>query len=274
MKNSILFSAVICILLACNDSTSTKESTTSESKTPDIREEAVSYKIGDTTFNGFVTYDHNDATKRPAVLIVHEWWGITDFVHGRAKLLAEMGYVAMVVDMYGNGLTGPDPQAAQKLVTPFYENPGMARERLDAGLAKLLTYKEVDPARVAAIGYCFGGYVVLNAAKLGADLKGVVSFHGGLGGAAPKKELLKAKILVCHGANDNFVPQQEVDMFKKGMDSIGAVYTFKVYANATHAFTNPEATAKGKQFKLPVEYNAAADSASWNDMKAFFKEIL
>ncbi len=117
------------------------------------------------------------------------------------------------------------------------------------------------------------GVFVLNAAKQGADLKGVVSFHGNLGGVAPDKNLLKAQILICHGESDNFVPQKEIAAFKKSMDSINANYTFKTYPNATHAFTNPEATGKGKKFNMPITYNAAADSASWNDMKEFFRKI-
>jgi dienelactone hydrolase len=126
---------------------------------------------------------------------------------------------------------------------------------------------------VAAIGYCFGGTQVLNMAKLGSPLAGVVSFHGGLAGVPADKNLLKAAILVCHGEADSFVPAADVAQFKKQMDSIGANYTFKTYANATHAFTNPAATENGKKFKMPIEYNAAADSASWSDMKTFFGKI-
>jgi len=140
-------------------------------------------------------------------------------------------------------------------------------------LTMLKKLPQVDTNNIAAIGYCYGGFVVLNAAKQGSDLKGVVSFHGGLAGVQPSKDLLKADILICHGGADGFVPQPEVNAFKKGMDSIKASYTFKVYPDATHAFTNPEATAKGKQFSMPIEYNAAADTASWNDMKVFFNKI-
>ncbi len=175
--------------------------------------------------------------------------------------------------MYGNGRTGDTPQEAQALATPFYQNPMLTKLRLDAAMAKLKSFKETDTTNIAAMGYCYGGFVVLNAAKLGADLKGVVSFYGNLSGAQPNKDLLKAKILVCHGEADQFVPQAEVDAFKKGMDYIGADYTFKSYANATHAFTNAAATEKGKEFNMPIEYNAAADSASWNDMKSFFTRI-
>jgi dienelactone hydrolase len=138
---------------------------------------------------------------------------------------------------------------------------------------KLNTYSQTDPNNIAAIGYCFGGYVALNYAKLGADLKGVVSFHGGMGGTPVDKKLLKAKILVCQGENDKFVAQKDVDKFKHQLDSIGADNSVKIYANATHAFTNPDATATGKKFNMPIEYNAEADRNSWNDMKDFFASV-
>ncbi len=238
-----------------------------------IKEDAVSYQSDTTTFNGYVTYDKDKEGKRPVVLVVHEWWGLDDYVRGRARQLAEMGYLAMVVDMFGGSKTADNPGDAQKLATPFYTSPQLAKTRLDAALAKTKEYSQADTANVVAIGYCFGGFVVLNAAKLGADLKGVVSFHGGLGGAPINRDLLKAKIFVAHGGADPFVPETEVAAFKKGMDSIRADYWFKVYPNATHAFTNPNATETGKKFNIPIAYNVAADSASWKDMKEFFGRV-
>jgi dienelactone hydrolase len=157
--------------------------------------------------------------------------------------------------------------------TPFYTNPQLAKDRFDAALKRLKEYDVVDKDNIAAIGYCFGGGVLLNNARMGESLNGIVSFHGGLNGAPPNKDLLKTRILVCHGAADSFVPQADVDKFKKQMDSIGADYIFKAYPDATHAFTNPNATDVGKKFNIPIAYNAAADSASWSDMKAFFGMI-
>ena len=272
MKKLFAFYVLLLALAGCDNSTKTSSDKT-QTKTMDIREEAVTYMQGDSVFNGYITYDHNDSSARPAVMVVHEWWGLTEYARNRAKQLAELGYVAMAVDMYGGGRTAADPAEAQAMATPFYENPALAKTRLEAAQNKLTSYKEVNPAKVAAIGYCFGGFVVLNAAKLGENLAAVVSFHGGLGGVSPSKDLLKAKIFVAHGGNDQFVPAQEVDAFRKSMDSVGASYTFKVYPDATHAFTNPQATDMGKKFKLPIEYNAPADSASWADMKAFFKTV-
>ncbi len=238
-----------------------------------IKEDPVTYTVDTLTLQGYITYNQNSDVLRPAVLVVPEWWGVNDYTRSRARQLASLGYIAMAVDMYGQGKIAADPAMAQAMAAPFYKNPQLTRTYLDAALAKLKTYKQADSSNVAAIGYCFGGYVVLNAAKLGAPLKGVVSFHGSLGGVPPAKDLLKARILVCHGGADNFVPDAEVNAFRKSMDSVGADYTFKVYPNATHAFTNPGATKTGEKFKMPVQYNPAADSASWNDMKAFFATI-
>jgi dienelactone hydrolase len=179
----------------------------------------------------------------------------------------------MAVDMFGNGKIATNPKDAQELTAPIYKESKLIKSRLDAAIKKIKEYPQTDPKNVAAIGYCFGGYVVLNAAKLGSDLKGVVSFHGGLGGAPADKKLLKAKILACQGGSDKFVTQHDADVFKHQMDSIGADYTFKTYANATHAFTNPDATKTGKEFNMPIEYNPEADMASWNDMKEFFEKL-
>jgi len=238
-----------------------------------IREEIVTYKVAGVTFKGFVAYNESTKEKRPAVLIVHEWWGLNDYSKMRARKLAELGYIAMAVDMFGDGKIAANPKEAQDFTMPFYKDPQLGKSRLDAAIKKIKEYSQTDPRNIAAIGYCFGGYIVLNSAKLGADLKGVVSFHGGLGGVTPDKKLLKAKILVCHGASDKFVSQKDVEGFKHQMDSISADYSFKVYANATHAFTNPDATKIGKEFNMPIEYNAEADKDSWNDMKAFLNRL-
>ena len=240
---------------------------------PNIKEETVSYTVNGMTFKGFVAYDQNLKGKRPAVLVVHEWWGLNDYARMRAHKLAELGYIAMAADLFGDGKIATNPTDAQSFSAPYYTDPTLVKSRMDAALKKLKEYSQTDPHNVAAVGYCFGGYVVLNYAKLGADLKGVVSFHGGLGGAPFDKKLLKAKVLVCHGASDKFVSQKDAENFKHQLDSIGADNTLKVYPNATHAFTNPDATATGKKFNIPIEYNAEADRDSWNDMKMFFGVI-
>ncbi len=253
--------------ISCNNDEKT------EAKKPGLKEESITYAADGITMNGYVVYDSSTNDKRPVVLVVHEWWGQNDYPRMRAKQLAELGYLAMAVDMYGNGKTVETPDSANALATPFYNDPQMAKRRFDAALEKIKTYPQAGD-KIAAIGYCFGGSMVLNMAKLGDDLDGVVSFHGVLSGNPPAdKNLLKAKILVCHGGADPFTPQKDINEFKKQLDSINADYTFKVYPGATHAFTNPGATEAGKKFNLPIAYNATADSASWKDMRTFFETI-
>src|SRR5436189_146868 len=198
---------------ACNNSSSTSSQTSDSmnkaNNPPSLKEEDVSYTGDNVTMKGYVVYDQNKKGKRPAVIVVHEWWGMTDYPKMRARKLAELGYVAMAIDMYGNGKTVDNPDDAGKTAAPFYQNLQMTKARFDAALNKLKTYSQVDTNQIAAIGYCFGGGVVLNMARMGENLKGVVSFHGGLVGAPADKNLLKAKILVCHGAADQFVKPKE-----------------------------------------------------------------
>ena len=267
------------VFIACNNRSNSSSTTTADStikktaKEPNLKEETVTYTARGVTMNGYVVYDATKEGKRPGVLVVHEWWGLNDYPKMRARKLAELGYIAMAVDMYGNGKTADNPDDAGKMAGPFYQDPQMAKARFDAALNKFKSYSQVDTNNLAAIGYCFGGGIVLNMARLGENLNGVVSFHGSLVGTPADKNLLKAKILVCHGAADQFVKPEEVARFKKQMDSIGADYTFKQYPNASHAFTNPNATPVGQKFKIPIAYNGAADSASWSDMKDFFAKI-
>lgn len=276
MKFKLLFISTIIgsiVFLSCNTESTNIQTTSKDSAiTMAIKEDSVSYTLNGKTYKGYIVYDSNKKDKRPGILVVHEWWGLNEYSRSRARQLAELGYIAMAVDMYGDGKTGEDPKTAEALATPYYKDPTLSKTRLDAALSKLKEFSQVDTANIAAIGYCYGGFIVLNAAKLGAALKGVVSFHGDLSGVPIKKELLKAKILVCHGEADDFV-NPEVAGFKKSMDSAGVDYTFKSYPNATHAFTNPGATEKGKKFNMPIQYNAAADTASWKDMKDFFSKI-
>ena len=186
----------------------------SENKMRTIKEENITYKIGDATYNGFIAYDEKITGKRPAILVVHEWWGLNDYTKMRAKQLAELGYIALAVDLFGDGKNAANPKEAQELAMPFYKDPQLAKTRLEAALNKIKEYPQTDANKVAAIGYCFGGAMVLNTAKLGTGYKGVVSFHGGLAGVPANKDLLKAKILVCHGAADKFVSPQDVAAFK------------------------------------------------------------
>ena len=281
MKHTF-FQAVIIVSLfitGCGENTGDTASSTDSTannndsaKAVSVKEETVNIPADTTNMKCFVAYDEN-AGKKPIVLIVPEWWGVTDFVRSKAKQLAENGYFALVVDMYGEGRKADNPDAAMGFAGAFYKNPKLATARLNAALEKAKTYPQADSSKTAAIGFCFGGSMVLNAAKLGAPYDVVVSFHGGLQGVAPKKGVTKSRILVCHGAADSFVPEQDITTFKKQLDSAGVPYTFKEYPGALHAFTNPQADENAKKFNLKIAYNAEADKNSWNDMKAFFADI-
>jgi len=262
------------IFLSCNNSeTATSDGKKDSTVAVHLKEDNVHYNSDNVTMDGYVVYSDTMQAKHPAVLVVHEWWGLNDYSKMRAKQLADLGYVAMAVDMYGDGKTAANPDEAMKLAGPFYQNPQLAKTRLDAAIAKLKTYPQVDTNNIAAIGYCYGGYVVLNAAKLGEPLKGVVTFHGDLSGVRADKNLLKAKVLVLHGEADSLVKRQVVDQFKKQMDSIGADYSFKSYPNAKHAFTNPMSDSVEKKYHLGIGYNTDADKQSWEEMKDFLQSI-
>ena len=239
-----------------------------------IKEETLTYKVDGVSYKAFVAYDQDIKGKRPVVLVVHEWWGLNDYPKMRARQLAGLGYLAMAVDLFGDGKIARDPEEAREFTAPFYKDPGLFKTRMDAAFKKIREYPEADQANMAAIGYCFGGSAVLNFAKLGGDVNAVVSFHGSFGGAPPDKKLLKARILVCHGAADKFVSLKDVSTFKHQIESIHSDCIVRIYPGATHAFTNPDATEIGKKFNLPIEYNAAADKESWDDMISFFNRIL
>lgn len=237
----------------------------------------VAYEHAGTKLEGYLAYDDakaSPANKAAGVIVVPEWWGLTDYTKKRAEQVAELGYVAFAVDMYGAGITTEDPKKAGELAGQFYGKPLMA-ERAQAGLDQLLATGLVDAGRVAAIGYCFGGSTVQALAYSGAPLAGIVSFHGGLlpvpADAAARN---KAKILVCHGAVDPFVKKEDIDAFQKAMNDGKFDYQFISYAGAVHAFTNPDADRIAKVTGLPIAYSAAADKRSWSHMRTFFREIL
>lgn len=238
-----------------------------------IHSEEISYQDGNTRFKCVVYYQEGLMTKRPGVMVIHEWWGCNDYAKRRATMLAELGYVAIAVDMFGEGQLANNPKDASALASPFYEHPEMGIQRMTLALEKFKTVSQLDTSRIAAIGYCFGGGQVLNAARKGLNLKGVVSFHGSLRGIAATKNSTRAAILVCHGQNDEFVPEEDVLAFKQNLDSLHVAYQFKTY-EGTHAFTNPDATENGKKFYLPIAYNAKSDKASWQDMKTFLSQCL
>ncbi len=230
----------------------------------------VEYKQDGTVLKGFLVYDDQWRGKRPGVLVVHEWWGLNDYIQKRTEELARMGYVAFAADMYGGGIATKDPQEAAKLAGQVRGTPLM-RERAQAALKVLADNPLVDPKRLAAIGFCFGGTAVLELAYSGADLAGVVSFHGGL--TAPKPEDLKrikARILVLHGADDPHVTAADIAAFQDGMRKAGADWQMVYYGNTVHSFTNP---ASGSDKSKGIAYNPLSAARSWEAMQAFFKEI-
>ena len=238
-----------------------------------LKQEEVTYTSADgTTLRGFIAYPIS-TQKLKTVIIVHEWWGSNEYVRMRARKLAALGYFTFAVDIYGTGKTADNPKDAGALATPFYKDPQLAKGRIEAALEKLKDYPNANADNAAAIGYCFGGSMVLNAAKLGMNFKGVVSFHGGLAGVPATANGTKAKILVCHGAADKFISAEELSGFRNNLDSVKANYQFIAYPDATHAFTNEGSTAVGLKFGIPIAYNKAADQKSWKDMLAFFKQI-
>ena len=241
---------------------------------PKIEGKDVQYSADGVVLKGYLAYDTNVKGKRPGVLVVHEWWGLNDYARRRAKMLAEMGYIALAVDMYGDGKQAMHPDDAGKFSSELMKNFDTAKARFTAAVEFLKEQPETDPGRIAAIGYCFGGGVVLNMARQGVDLKGVASFHGSLTAVKPASPgSVKAKVLVLHGADDKFTSPEQVEAFKKEMKAAGADLKFISYPGAVHSFTNPEADELGKRFNLPLAYNAEADKKSWAELKKFLAAI-
>jgi dienelactone hydrolase len=235
---------------------------------------SVSYEQGGVKLEGFLAYDDSVKGNRPGVLVVPEWWGLNDYAKNRAEQLAGMGYVAFATDMYGAGVSTTDPKKAGELAGQFYGKPLMA-ERARAGLDQLTNSGLVDPKKMAAIGFCFGGATCQALAYSGAPLAGIVSFHGSLIAATPEAAAKnKAKFLICHGAIDPFVKPEAIEAFKKSLDDGHFDYQFISYAGAVHAFTNPDADAMRTATGLNgIGYNEPAARRSWQHMKQFFDEI-
>jgi len=235
----------------------------------------VSYEQGGSKLEGFLTHDSSATAgaKRPGVLVIHEWWGLNDYVKGRAQQLAEMGYVAFALDMYGEPAT-TDPKKAGELAGRFYGKPLMA-ERARAGLDQLLKTGLVDEQKVVAIGFCFGGSTAQAMAYSGAPLGGIVSFQGGLLPApADAAQKTKAKFLILNGAIDPMVKQEDAAAFRKSLDAAKIDYQFIDYSGALHAFSNPNATRIGEENNLPaIGYNEFAARRAWAHMRLFFDEV-
>jgi dienelactone hydrolase len=242
-----------------------------------VTEHEVSYTSGGVVLNGSLDYDDALPGRRPAVLVVHEWSGLNEHARHQARRFAEAGYVALALDMYGEAKQAHRPREALVLSTEVRTNLPLMYARFDAARDFLRSQPNVDPSRIAAIGYCFGGAVVLEMARAGDDLRGVVSVHGVLETAAPAEpHAIRAEVLVLTGGDDLYNPKDKVDALDRELKSAGARYKIVTYPGAKHSFTNP--TAKeygGKVFDMPNdEYNADVDQQSWNEIEAFLHRVM
>jgi dienelactone hydrolase len=237
-----------------------------------IKTETIEYKLGDVTMEGYLAYDDSSSAKRPGIVVVHDWMGMGPMPQRRAQMLAELGYVAFAVDIYGKDVRPKNQDEASQQATLYKSDRALLRARALAGLDVLKNNPLVDTNQLVAIGYCFGGTTALELARSGADLKAVVSFHGGLSTPTPDDaKNIKAKILALHGADDPYVPTAEVEAFQKEMRDANVDWQMVSYGGAVHAFTVPEA---GNDNSKGAAYNEKADKRSWEAMKQFFAETL
>lgn len=254
----------------------TENNTTTEGTPEDlpvkVKGEEVTYATDSTKLKGYIAYDENLTGKRPGVLIVHEWWGHNDYVRQRADMLAELGYTAIALDMYGDGKLAEHPEDAGKFAGAVMSNLPEATARFNAAMKVLTSHPSVDGEKIGAIGYCFGGSVVLTMANSGSDLDAVAAFHSGVQLPVMPNDQLKAKVLVCNGADDPFISPESITAFKSAMDSIGAKYNYIAYPGVKHSFTSKEADANGEKFGLPLAYDADADQKSWASLQELFAE--
>jgi dienelactone hydrolase len=238
----------------------------------EVQTKKVTYKHGDLECQGLLAWDDKVEGPRPGVLVVHEWWGLNDYARSRAEQLAKLGYIAFAADMYGEGKTTNHPQEAGEMAAKVRANVDDWRKRAVEALEVLKSQPQCDKTKLAAIGYCFGGSTVLQLALSGADLKAVVSFHGALPNPSPSDvKQIKASILVCHGADDSFIPESVVKMFRDALDKGGAKYDFIAYPGAKHSFTVPDADKRGNP---GMKYDKNADEDSWKRMQKLFAEKL
>ena len=235
------------------------------------RTEIVEYQDGDTPLRGFLAFDDALQGKRPGVILVHEWWGLNDYARRRAEMLAELGYVAFAIDMYGDQKVTEHGKEAEAWMTQVTENLAAWQKRALLGLEILKEHELVDPDSTAAVGYCFGGATVMQMAYAGADLDGVVSFHGALPPATEEQQKhIKAKVLVAHGEDDAFIPPERILAFKQALDAAAVDWQMIIYGGARHSFTNPGADGYGID---GLKYDKKADQRSWALMQGFFDEI-
>ena len=280
MKNFILLLVLSSFLFfGCeqentNNTENTTEETTTEMETS-IVEEDVTYTANGVDMQGTIYYNENTDEKMPGILVVHEWWGHNEYSKMRARQLAELGYVGFAIDMYGKGKRASHPEDAKKFSGEVMQNFDQSKERFTKAMEVLQNNEHVQADQIGAIGYCFGGGVVLSMANTGnEELDGVVSFHGSLGlPVMPEEGKTETKVLVLNGADDPFITEEQINNYKEAMDEAGADYELINYENAKHAFTSPMADSLGQKFDLPLAYNENAAEQSWEEMKSFFNQL-
>ena len=240
-----------------------------------VHTEAFSIKLGDHISKSYLARPLDQDKPCPGVLVIPEFWGLTDVTRSRARKLAQDGFCALALDVYGDGWTGETATAAAERMNRLFSDMDAVSERLKDYWSALKKLEQVDENKTASIGYCMGGALSLHLARTGADITAVASFHGKLSPLSPAHHAgrIKSKILVCHGGADAMIPEKDVLDFKKEMENARADFRFIVYPSAEHGFTNPQATEKGRKFNIPIAYNEAADKASYNEMIRFFKRI-
>lgn len=236
-----------------------------------LHTETVTYRLGDQTFKSYLAYDDAGSAKHPGVLIAPEWLGVNDYPKHRAEQLAELGYVALVADIFGDGKIASGPDEARTLTGPFYADRSLLRKHMTAALEQLRANPHVDAAKIAAMGYCFGGMAALELARSGANLSGVISFHGSL--TTPNSadmEAFQGQVLAFHGADDPYVKPEDVTAFKNELRDAGVKWQFVEFGGAVHGFTNP---ANGSDNSKGAAYNAQADRRSWTELQQFLSEV-
>lgn len=240
-----------------------------------VKSKPLEYEAGGTKLQGFVAWDDAMKGKRPGVLVVHEWWGHNEHARNQAKRFAKAGYVAFALDMYGKGKVAKHPEDAKAFMQEATKDAETVRARFDAALAQLKKQPQVDPEKIAVVGYCMGGTIALQMARAGEDLDAVATFHAGLApaGEPAKAGAVKARILVNTGADDQMVPPAQVQAFEKEMTDAGAKFRVITYPGAKHSFTNPAADKVSAEMGGALAYDKSADEKSWKNTIAFFSEV-
>ena len=277
MKKNYLFllALLCCAMYSCKekqDANAEAESTASEGSEYSIISEEFSLESDSTTMNLYMAYRDDIDSTAPGVLVIHEWWGHNSYTRERADMLAELGYVALALDMYGEGKIADHPSKAGEFAGMVMSNLDDSRKRFEVSYEALKANANVDSSRIAAVGYCFGGSFALCMANYGYDLAAVAAFHSGVTLPVPPSENTKARILVCNGEADPMISAESAQAFKDALDALELEYEYNSYPGATHAFTNPDADSLGAKFELPLAYNAEADAKAWEALKNLLAE--